>query len=338
MARKKVESASEDAEGELAVEGSLETESTAVDDTNALESNVSSAQVAAEEATADVPKENIVRRLISNINPYLMVFIVVIIAGVVVAVVANQVNNQNERSSLELSGQDLDQVALDELVAAESNIGTVDQTITVAANAIFEGKILVKDSLDVAGSINVGGPLSLPGITVAGESSFEDVNVSNNLSILGSASIQQTLTVQGSATIGGGLSVGGTISAASISADSVEFTGDLQLTRHIDTGGGTPSISSSSAVGGGGTVSISGNDVSGTVTINTGGSPPAGIFAQITFRAAYNSTPRVQITPSNSAASMVDYYVSRNSNSFSIGTSSTPSASTTYTFDYLIAE
>ena len=325
-------------DGDLAVDSSLENKSTEVDDTNALESDDHSAQDAADAAVSEAPKENIVKRLISNVNPYLLVFIVIIVVGVVVIIVANRVNNEDSRSSLDITGQDLDQEALNELIASESNIGTVDQTVTVEANAIFEGKILVKDSLDVAGSINVGGPLSLPGITVAGTSSFEDVNVSNNLQILGSASIQQSLTVQGGATINGGLSVGGTISAAAISADSVQFTGDLQLTRHIDTGGGTPSISRGSAVGSGGTVSISGNDVSGTVTINTGGSPPAGIFASATFTRNYNTTPRVQLTPSNSAASTVNFYVTRNSSSFSVGSSSVPSPSTTYTFDYFITE
>lgn len=331
------ESASK-ADGDLAVDSSLENKSTEVDDTNALESDDHSAEDAADAAVSEAPKEGLIKRTFSNINPYLLVFIVIIIVGVVVIVVANRVNNEDGRANLDLTGEELDPEALNELIASESNIGTVDQTVTVEANAIFEGKILVKDSLDVAGSINVGGPLSLPGITVAGESSFEDVNVSNNLQILGSASIQQSLTVQGGATINGGLSVGGTLSAAAISADSVQFTGDLQLTRHIDTGGGTPSISRGSAVGGGGTVSISGNDVSGTVTINTGGGPPAGVFAQITFRIAYNTTPRVQLTPSNSAGSTVDYYVTRTSGGFNVATSSVPSPSTTYTFDYFITE
>ena len=310
------------------------------DDADALESTDKSADTAADEKAAakEVKKENFIKRFITNVNPYLLVFAVIIIVGIVVIVVASRVNRDTGRAAVEIEGQELDQGAIDELVAAESNIGTVDQTITIGANAIFEGKILVKDSLDVAGSINVGGPLSLPSITVAGDGTFRDIDVSNNISIGGSANIQQALTVEGGATINGGLSVGGTISAAAISADSVQFTGDLQLTRHIDTGGGTPGISRSNAVGGGGTVSISGNDVSGTVTINTGSSPPAGIFASISFRSAYNSTPRVQLTPSNSAASTINYYVTRNSSGFSVGSTSVPSASTTYTYDYFITE
>jgi len=339
--KKKKKSASEEKPEDVTAGDSLEAESTSIStfaEADALESEDHSAEVAADAAASEPEKESKIRKWISTINPYLLLFIVVVIIGIVVIIVANQVNQQDSRVTLELSDQELDQGAIDELVAAESNIGTVDQTLTVAANAIFEGKILVKDNLDVAGSINVGGPLSLPGITVAGESSFEDVSVSNNLSILGSASIQQSLTVQGSATVNGGLSVGGTVSAAAISADSVEFTGDLQLTRHIDTGGGTPNIARGTAVGSGGTVSISGNDVAGTVTVNTGGSPPAGEFARITFRNAYNTTPNVQLTPANSNSGGLNYYVTRTASRFTVNTAGVPNASTTYVFDYFIAE
>ena len=341
MAKEKGKKSADKSSEDVNAGDSLEAESTSIQtfsDANALESEDHSSEVKADAKLSEPSKESRIRQWLSSINPYLLLFIIIVVIGIVVIIVANQVNREDARVTLELSGQELDQAAIDELVAAESNIGTVDQTLTVAANAIFEGKILVKDNLDVAGSINVGGPLSLPGITVAGESSFEDVAVSNNLSILGSASIQQGLTVQGAANIGGSLSVGGTISAAAISADSVEFTGDLQLTRHIDTGGGTPAIARGTAVGSGGTVSISGNDVSGTVTINTGGSPPAGEFARITFRNAYNSTPNVQLTPANSNSAGINYYVTRTSSRFTVNSAGVPSASTTYVFDYWISE
>ena len=342
MAEKDKKPKSGGSKDEVATDSSLEAESTKTekaDDSGALESSDRSASDKADaKVTAGSTDQGFIKRITHNLNPYMILMVVIVISGILIIFVANRVNNQDDPATLVIEGHDLDQEAIDQLISGESNVGTIDQTLTVAANAIFEGKILVKGSLDVAGSINVGGPLSLPGITVSGESEFEDVNVTNNLSILGSVSVQGTLTVQGALNVNNDLSVAGTISANEISADKVEFTGDLQLTRHIDTGGGTPAITRGGSVGAGGTVSISGNDVSGTVTINTGGSPSSGILASITFRSAYNTTPNVQITPANAASGGLNYYVTRSSTTFNVGNSGAPAASTTYMFDYFIVE
>lgn len=309
-----------------------------MDDVDALEKKSSTpAGPSAAEATAGTG-ESRMRALLSNVNPYLILFIAIFLIAVIIVVTVSISSQNSDPNNILFDGQELDQETLNEILTNESNVGTVDQTLTVAANAIFNGKVLVKDSLDVAGAINVGGALSLPGITVAGQSNFEDVNVSNNLAILGSVSIQQSLTVQGGADITGNVAIAGTLSATAISSDQIQFTGDAAFTRHIDTGGGLPSISSGTAVGGGGTVSISGNDIAGTVTINTGGGPPAGIFANVSFVNAYNSTPNMQLTPIGSSAASLNFYATRDTNGFSIGTASVPSSSTTYIFDYFIVE
>src|SRR5690606_2150701 len=99
-------------------------------------------------------REKVIRKL-GGFNPYLVLFVLVLITGLMVAYVANRLNNQNDPTKLTFEGSELDQETLDELLSSEQNIGTVDQTLTVAANAIFEGKILVKSDLDVAGSIRV---------------------------------------------------------------------------------------------------------------------------------------------------------------------------------------
>ncbi|HEX9679605.1 MAG TPA: hypothetical protein VGA08_03225 [Candidatus Saccharimonadales bacterium] len=320
-------------------DSSLEKPSTAATgDEESLETaNKSEAKPAEAVDTGLNWRDRTIKRL-GTINPYLVLFVLVLVLGGVVAFIANRINRQNDPSNLTFEGSELDQDAINELLKAEQNIGTVDQTLTVAANAIFNGKILVKSDLDVAGSIRVGGPLNLPGITVSGTSEFDEVNVTNNLSILGSASIQQTLTVQGGANIGGNLSVGGTVSANTISADTIEFDGDLTLTRHIDTGGSTPTKVNGTALGSGGTVSVSGNDISGTVTINTGGGAPSGFFVRINFRNSYNSTPAVLITPANSSAASLEFYTQRDTTGFRIGTATNPADSTTFIFDYLIVE
>ena len=309
-----------------------------MDDVDALEKKSSEpAAPTTAEATAGSSQGRL-RTLMSNVNPYLILFIAIFLMAIIIVVTVSISSQNNDPGNILFDGQELDQETLNEILTNESNVGTVDQTLTVAANAIFNGKVLVKDSLDVAGAINVGGALSLPGITVAGESNFEEVNVSNNLAILGSASIQGSLTVQSGVDITGNVAVAGTLSATQISSDNIQFTGDAAFTRHIDTGGGLPTISGGSAIGGGGTVSISGNDIAGTVTINTGGGPSAGTLASISFVNAYNSTPNMQLTPVGSSSGSLNYYVTRDTNGFTIGTTNSPSSSTTYIFDYFIVE
>lgn len=279
-----------------------------------------------------------IRSFLTNVNPYLILFAVIIVISIALLIILNRFALNQDEQRLDFEGTELTQESVSELLASETNVGTVDQTLTVGANAIFNGKILVKDDLDVAGSINVGGPLSLPGITVAGDSAFDNVQVDNSLSILGSATIQENLTIQQGLTVAGSLSVGGTLSAGVISADVFEFTGDLTISRHLDTSGGTPNAFSGTAVGGGGTVSISGNDIAGSVTIQTGSNPPAGILARMVFAIPYTSEPSVQITPVNSSSGSLDFYVDRTTTEFSIGTANAPSASTTYKFDYFISQ
>ncbi len=276
-----------------------------------------------------------IKGVTSNFNVYLIAFLVIVFIALVITYVAL---NSTQQDDLSLTGQELTDEAFDELAQNESNVGDVNQTLTVEANAIFNGKVLVKDNLDVAGSINVGGPLTLPGITVAGTSAFEDVEVNNNLAILGNASVQGTFNVNDNASVSGNLAVGGEISAASITADSISFSGDLEISRHINTGGPTPGVARGGAVGAGGTASISGTDASGTVTVNTGGGPSTGVMATVTFANGYTGTPRVIISPSSAAGATLDYYVTRNSSSFVVRTVSAPVSSTTYVFDYWVSE
>lgn len=311
-----------------------------LDDVSALEKQPGTDSEALD-ASVSVSEKSFGKRIagaFKNINPYLIMFLLVVALTIVIAVVASKVNEQNNPSTLTFDSTELDQQALDQLKLSEQNVGDVDQTLTVAANAIFNGKILVKNDLDVAGTIRVGGPLKLPGITVSGASEFDDVNIINNLSILGSTAVQGSLTVQQGLNVTGDVSVAGTVSATKISADTIEFNGNLSLTKHIDTGGSTPTATRGTAVGSGGTVSISGNDISGTTTINTGGGPPSGILVKVTFSTSYNSTPNIQITPIGSGTASLSYYVTRDTDGFSIGTTNAPSASTTYVFDYFVTE
>jgi len=283
-----------------------------------------------------VKKPSLIKRLTSGSNLYLIAFAVIVLLAVFVTFIAFK--QDGDGTTIKVSGNELTDEVINDLTANETKVGDVTQTLTVEANAIFNGKILVKDNLDVAGSINVGGPLTLPGITVSGSSTFDDVEVGNNLSILGNSSVQGTLSVQNGLSVTGDGTFTGRVSADSISASTIELLGDLQITRHIDSGGASPKISSSGSLGSGGTSSISGTDTAGTITLNTGGSPNTGILATITFNKSFTSTPHVVVSAVSVDAASLDVYVIRTSTGFTIRAASVPADSTTYIFDYIVIE
>ena len=329
------------------VNSSLEESSTqevSEDNVNALESDGKEdvANLAKEEAAAIKAGQkksfgDRVLKFTKGTNLYLLGFgVIIAIAGFVTFVAITSDNTGD--AGLSITGNDLSQEALDELLKTDTNVGSVTETLTVEANAIFNGKVLVKDSLDVAGALNIGGTLALSGLSVSGNTSLQDAGLSGSLSVGGNTNISGTTTIESGLTVAGDVSIGGTLSAGSLNVESIQFSNDLQILRHIDTGGSTPSISRGTAIGGAGTTSISGTDASGTVTINTGGGVTSGAMANITFANAYGQTPHVIISPVGSTSGSINYYATRTSTGFTIGTASAPSASTTYIFDYWVAE
>lgn len=228
-----------------------------------------------------------------------------------------------------LSGDTLSQIK-----GSDATVGDPKQTLTIASNAIFSGKVLVRDSLDIAGTLKVGGALSLTGVTVSGPASFDQLQA-NSIAISGNTSIQGALTVQKGITSTSGATFGGPISAPQITTQSLQLSGDLQIVRHIDAGGSTPGKSDGTALGGGGTASVSGTDTAGTVTINTGNSPSVGCFVSIDFTNKFSGTPHVVITPVGSAAGGLNYYITRTNSNFSICTTNPAPAGQTFGFDYI---
>lgn len=307
------------------LDGSLEQEATTVKDESA--NNTSTPP----DTKPRGELGNRFKALTSRMNIYLLGFIAVILIALIVIFVV--VNSQETPDQISLSGQELSQETIDDLLQSDSNIGDATSTLNVEANAIFNGRVLVKDRLDVAGPINIGGPLTLPGITVAGTSQFEDVEVSNNLTILGNASVQGTVSASGLSISGSG-SFDGELSATTLAVNNLEFQGDLSVLGHLDAGGPAPSITRGS-IGGGGTVSISGTDTAGTVTINTGSGPSSGVMATINFAKAFGGSPHVVISPANANAATLNYYITRTSSSFNLGSTNNPSAGSTFIFNYV---
>ena len=175
--------------------------------------------------------------------------------------------------------------------------------------------------------IQNGGNATLTDLTVGGSTDF------NNLNVSGVATMQDlsvtSLEDSGNLTIGGNLTVTGLTSVT-----------NLEISGHIITSGGEPTATVQSAAGSGATVSISGDDTTGTITITTGGSGlTAGELAQINFSNSYTSAPHVILSPSNAAASSLEYYKGTTTTSgFMFDANQAPNANTTYQYDYFIAQ
>jgi cytoskeletal protein CcmA (bactofilin family) len=293
-------------------------------------------ETTAEPEKTNTPKRhsgNPIQRLIQHMNIYLLLFIfIIVLAGGIVMVGIQR--NKKVAAPTTVNTQSLTAEELKKLTENEQKVGDPKSTLSIESNAIFSGKVLVRDSLDVAGTIKVGGSLSLPGISVSGQSTFDQIQA-NNLNITGNTTVQGQLNVQKGLTISGGATFGGPISAPQITIQSLQLSGDLQITRHIDAGGGTPGKSDGSALGSGGTASVSGTDTAGTITINTGGGPGAGCFVTINFTQKFNGTPHIVITPVGSGAASLDYYVNRSNSNFSVCTANAAGGGQSFSFDYV---
>jgi len=271
--------------------------------------------------------------LASRINIYLLLFILILILACFVVFIGLQ-RSKKDLGTTTVTTTPLDQATLDQLNGSDASVGDPKQTLSVESNAIFNGGVLVKGSLDVAGALKVGGTLNLPGISVSGDSTFDQINA-NELAVAGDASVQGTLNVQNNLTVAGSAQFGGPISAPQLSVRSLVLEGDLAISRHIDAGGSTPGLSNGTALGGGGTASISGTDTAGTVTINTGGGPAAGCFATITFAQSFSQVPHVVVTPVGSAGAGLNFYINRTTSSFQICTTNPAPGGANFSFDYI---
>ncbi len=268
-------------------------------------------------------------------NKYLLLFLLTLFIAVAIVIAAIILNHKN--SAPVISTQNLTQSELDKLSRTDLNVGSSSQILTVGASAVFGGQVLMKQDLNVAGVIKVGGSLNLPGITVTGTSGFNQI-AANQLTVSGDTNIQGQLNVGKNLSVSGSGSFGGSLSVNQLSAQSLTLNSDLVLTHHIEAGGVSATAVAGSSIGAGGTVSISGSDTAGTVTINTGTSPGAGSLINVTFNTPFTSAADVVITPLSSAAAVTPYYITRSTSGFSIETPSPPGPSEQLVFDYIAVD
>jgi cytoskeletal protein CcmA (bactofilin family) len=267
-------------------------------------------------------------------NIYFIFFILVVLAAVGSIVFAVQSAQKASKSNAKKT-QSLTSQQISTLKGNTTLVGDAKTTLDIQSNAIFEGEVLVRSDLSIAGSLKLGKSLSLSDITVNGAGTFGSLNVSGTSTVAGNAAVQGALSVQKGLTVNGGASFGN-LSVGQLSVTTLQLAGDLSVNRHIITSGGNPTRTAGTALGGGGTVSVSGSDTAGTVTISTGNGPPAGLFVTVNFNQRFGSTPHVIITPVGFAAGSISYYVTRDTNGFSIGCATPPPAGASFAFDYFV--
>jgi hypothetical protein len=230
---------------------------------------------------------------------------------------------------------------INQLGSIGTNLGTTNQILNIGANTLFRGAASIVGGLTVGGSLNANGPVTLSQLNITGATAGTSMNLGSNLNVGGTSTLQKALTVNALTTINNGLTVSGQISAGSITAksiavNSISLTGPLTI-GHIVTSGPTP-FYASGADGSGGTVSISGNDTSGTININAGSGPSANsVLMSVTFRAAFGAAPHIQLTAKTLGAAEAEAYVLPTSTGFQV-LANTPPSGRPMSFDYLVTQ
>jgi cytoskeletal protein CcmA (bactofilin family) len=261
---------------------------------------------------------------------------VLLLAGAIILLA--YLESKKTPSSTSLQTQSLTQSTLNQVANSDATVGSSQSVLNVESSAVFAGQVLARQNFEIAGNLQIGGTAALNDLSVSGAVQFGQVSIGKDLSVTGDTAIQGATTIAKSLQVNSSGTFSGTLSAPQVTTSSLQLNGDLVLNSHISLGGSTPSRSNGPALGGGGSVSVSGSDTGGSITINTGGSPAAGCFVTINFTAKYNSTPHVLVTPIGAAAGGLSYYVTRTTTSFSVCDAATPPAGSSFGFDYFVLD
>lgn len=279
-----------------------------------------------------------IKAFLKRFNVYLLLFLLVVVLAAAVSVVS-YLNSKKPPKTPGIASQTLTPDTLKQLANSDATVGDSGQTLTVQGNAVFSGQVLVRSDLNVAGTIKLGGTLSVPGLTVSGNTNLDATQI-NSLQVATGSTFQGVATFQNGINVAGSSAFTGTLTAGQITVTKLILSGNavLQVPNHLAFTGSSPGRSINGGVlGGGGSASVNGSDTSGTVNVNSGNSPGAGCFVTITFNQKFTNTPHVLVTPIGAAAGQGAWYVNRSTTSFSICTNSPFPGNQTFAYDYFVA-
>jgi len=275
-----------------------------------------------------------------------VVAILSINAGVIAYVLKGQADSSTDQPQGEVT---ISSDVLDTLGVSRNTIGSTGTELVVNPDSNFKGDVTIGGDVSIAGQLSINsvlaaadanlaklqaGDTTVSGLNVSGDATISNLNLRSNLVVAGLTQLQgavtlsQLLTVDNSVNIAGNLSIGGILSIGGFQ------TNILTIGGHIITRGSAPGVSKGDALVLTDTVSISGNDISGTVAVNIGTGSRSGVVAYVSFVNSYGNTPHIVITPVGPGAS--DVYVNRSATGFSIGVSSIGSGG--HAFDYMVMQ
>lgn len=315
-------------------ESSPKSDSTELDE-NTLDAKPDNTSVESESSTP--VKQSRFKKISQRFNIYLIILVTIVLMAVAIILVAYLQSHQSPKNS-NIQGQNLTQASLQQLANSDSTVGSSQYVLNVESNAIFAGQVIIRQSLEVAGNLQVGGTGAFNNISVAGTGQFSQATINNNLSVGGNSSVQGSATIAKSLQVSGGGSFGGPLSAPQITTSNLQLNGNLVLQHHVSISGPIPNRTGGAALGNGGSVSIGGTDTAGSISVDTGDSPPSGCFVTVTFSTPFDNTPHVLVTPIGFSAGGIEYYVTRSTTSFSVCDANTPPANASFGFDYFIVD
>lgn len=200
---------------------------------------------------------------------------------------------------------------------------------------------------------HINGAASIFTINSIGGISGAQFNASNSQAIinnLGSLMLRNTAAAStgmicwSSTAVAGGAndtvlsrSAASTLQLGTTSSSPANGYASLRLGQVLG-GSGAPTIAAGAAAGTGPTVSVTGNNNAGQISITVGTSPTAGVLATITFNAngTYPTAPFVTMTPANSTTAGILAYVTTTTTTFVLNVSAALTASSTYTWNFLV--
>src|SRR3989344_6928316 len=277
--------------------------------------------------------------------------VIITILAINVAILGFVIRKQDKDKDLFNKGQvSISTEELNRLGINRSVIGDSGVELVVAPDAQFKGKVSISGDTTISSPVVLNAKLTaadgsltqlqagntaLEELNVNGKSSLSDLVLRKDLVVSGlthlqgQATFSQAVAVNNSLSVTGNLIVGGQLSVSTFSVQN------LAIGKHIITSGGTPSVSKGSAVGSNGTVTISGNDTAGTVSINVGTGASGGTLANINFKTQYGGSPKVVISPVGTGG--LFYVTSIGTDGFSIGVNSALSPGG-YKINYIVVQ
>lgn len=286
-------------------------------------------------------------------------FIGLAVVGLIIAanigIIAFVMRGQDPAQSINKETVTLSAETLNKLGMSKTPVDNAGTELVVGPNSKFNGTVTMGSNVRIAGTLNLNNALEaadarldklqaknmqIDQFNANGDGTVSTMNLRKDLVVGGSAKLQgtmtvgQLLTVNNNANIAGSLAVGGTLSVRNFQASSLTSDTTLTIGGHVVTKGSAPAVSTGPGVGSSGTVSISGNDASGTIAINTGVGAAGGLLASVTFTHEYATTPHVVVTPVGNYAPV---FINRTASGFSIS-SAGALAPAGYAFDYIVMQ